>query len=72
MPVKTRQELAEEYRPYNTMREFSEGMTAYLAGNSRNPYLMGSVLAQAWACGFDCAYRFERQEGRADPEGRGL
>jgi hypothetical protein len=63
LAVKTQQELAEEYRPHNIMREFSEGMTAYLASNSRNPYSVGSVIAQAWTCGFDCAHRFERQEG---------
>jgi hypothetical protein len=72
MPVKTRQQIVEEYRPYNIIREFSEGMAAYLAGDSRNPYSVGSVLAQAWACGIDCAYRFESQEGGAGPEGRGL
>jgi hypothetical protein len=37
MPGKTRREFAEEYQPYNTMREFGEGVMAYLAGNSRNP-----------------------------------
>jgi hypothetical protein len=52
MNVKTRQEFGEQYRPYNTMREFSEGIMAYMAGDSRNPYRAGSVQAQAWDCGF--------------------
>jgi hypothetical protein len=69
MTVKTQQELTEEYRPYSSMREFSEGMIAYQHGNSRNPYRAGSGQAQAWACGFDCAYRFGHQQGGAGPEG---
>jgi hypothetical protein len=69
MNVKTRQEYGEQYRPYNTMREFSEGIMAYMAGNSRNPYRAGSVQAQAWDCGFDCSYRFEHQEGGVGQEG---
>jgi hypothetical protein len=70
MNVKTRQECGEQYRPYDTMREFSEGIVAYMAGNSRNPYRAGRVQAQAWDCGFDCSYRFEHrgagQEGGRD------
>jgi hypothetical protein len=65
MTVKTRLEIAEEYQPYNSMREFAEGIMAYVAGNSRNPYRMGSVQAQAWDCGFNCSYRYESQEGGA-------
>jgi|HubBroStandDraft_6_1064221.scaffolds.fasta_scaffold1815072_2 hypothetical protein len=69
MNVKTRREFWEQYRPYNTMREFSEGIMAYMAGNSRNPYRAGSVQAQAWDCGFDCSYRVEHQEGGVGQEG---
>jgi hypothetical protein len=69
MPGKTLDEFAKEYRPYNTMREFWDGTSAYHAGNSRNPHRAGSVQAQAWACGFDCLYRFERQRDGAGGPG---
>jgi hypothetical protein len=69
MAAKTRQQFAEEYRPYNAMREFSEGIMAHLAGNSHNPYSPGSVEGQAWDCGFMCSYRYESQEGRAGLHG---
>jgi hypothetical protein len=52
-------EIAAEYAPYDQMREFEEGSTAYLEGEYEGPYQ--GVQAQAWDRGMEAAMRYTRQ-----------
>jgi hypothetical protein len=50
--------LRREYRPYDQLPAFNEGLAAYTSHTYRNPY--DGVSAQAWDRGLECAMRWTR------------
>jgi hypothetical protein len=60
---KTFNEIAHEYRPYDTLPGFADGVDAYMDRNYENPFTdpRDGVKAQAWDRGAEAAMRFTRQ-----------
>jgi hypothetical protein len=61
--IRTFNNIAAEYAPYDQMPAFMEGATAYMERRYDQPY-GDSVAGQAWDRGMECAMRFTRQHGR--------
>jgi hypothetical protein len=59
--MKTFPEIAAEYAPYHTLREFQIGSQDYMDGNHRNGDHYDGVAGQAWDRGHEAAMRFTRQ-----------
>jgi hypothetical protein len=53
-------EIADDYRPYNTIPAFYLGIADYQTGIFERHYAR-DLDQQAWDRGLECAMRFERQ-----------
>ena len=63
--MKTFNEIAAEFAPYNTMAAFRLGAEAYRNGRAADcPFSADSVAAQAWDRGACAEMRFAAQHGR--------
>jgi hypothetical protein len=62
--MKTYNEIAHEYRPYDQMNEFQIGAQDYMDSQHANPYGSSSAGAQAWDRGHEAAMRFVTQQYR--------
>jgi hypothetical protein len=51
---------SEDYRPYNVMPEFTQGIEDYTNGRHENPHGTTNVAAQAWDRGSEYAMRVVR------------
>jgi hypothetical protein len=65
MTTKTFNQIAAEYAPYHTMKEFAEGYADYLEHRYQDRYRREDqgLQAQAWDRGMEAAMRFTRQFG---------
>lgn len=62
MNTKTFNEIANEYRPYNTFPAFQRGSEDYMDSKFDCPFTNG-LEVQAWDRGMEAAMRFTRQTG---------